>query len=323
MISINQTIIEELPRLDEEGNKCGAFIEDYPGLNLRPLESSIYYYNEIIKAKEEKENTKGQKDSKSPSSQPGNKDGSCGDPNMDELLDSIEKGELNDWHSGWEELKNSMGKQQSDLLRKDIQEKIKRIGEETIKSRGHIPGHLENAIKSNFGNKPPIISWKTLFNRFIGSTLTTDIYQTRKRPNFRFEDAPSNRYKNKIKIIVGCDTSGSVSESELKEFFGQIRHMWKTGSKIDICLWDAEADKPYEYKGEYVYKRTRAGGTRASSFIEYVNANKNKNNWTCAINLTDGFIEEHPIACRLPMLWVITKEGSTNFKHNCKKIKMN
>ena len=208
-------------------------------------------------------------------------------------------------------------------MRKEIQEMTRRVAEETQKLRGNIPSHIANAIKEDFGNKPPVISWKTLFNRFVGSTLTTEIYQTRKRPNFRFEDAPSNKYKNKVRIVVGCDSSGSVSDHELREFFGQIKHMWRAGVKVDICMWDAECDDAYDYKGENVYKRTKSGGTRASCFIEYVNENKRRKNWTCAINLTDGYIEDAPIKCNIPMLWVITSSGNVGFKHHAKKIKLN
>jgi predicted metal-dependent peptidase len=79
----------------------------------------------------------------------------------------------------------------------------------------------------------------------------------------------------------------------------------------------------YEYKGENVWQRVCQGGTHASSFIEYVNKNKAKKHWTCAITLTDGYIESEPIPSNLPMLWVITSGGSTEFKHKSPKIKMN
>lgn len=324
-ISINQYISQKLPRKDTKGKKCGAFIDDFKELKLPTLKGTMDYYNIIRAAKDKKEQSKGKEDSKNPDKKPGNKQGTSGSEYLDQILDNCdENGEASeDYHDGWKEIGDGVSDQEKELMRKEIQETIKRIAEETEKSRGLVPGHLADAIKNNFNNNPPVISWKTLFNRFIGSTITTDVYQTRKRLNFRFEDAPNNRYKNKIKIVVGCDTSGSVSDQELKEFFGQINHMWKAGVKVDVCLWDAECDDPYEYKGEHTYKRTRGGGTRASCFIEYVNKNKNKHNWTCAISLTDGYIENDPVKCKLPMLWVITKDGSTAFTHHAKKVKIN
>lgn len=322
-ISINQCITEELPRTDENGEKCGVYIEDFPELKLELDKSSLYYYNKLMEAKQKKEDCKGNKDSKNPNKCKGNKLGTSGSKALDEILDNIEDGELDDWHKTWEELKEGMGEKELEILNKEIQERIMRIAEETQKLRGNIPVHIQNAIRNNFDNKKPIISWKTLFNRFVGSTITTEIRQTRKRPNFRFEDAPSNKYKNKVKIVVGMDSSGSVSDHELEEFFGQVKHMWKAGVKVDVCIWDTNVHLEYEYKGENKWERVCQGGTYASSFIEYVNKNNKKKHWTCAINLTDGYIETEPINCNLPMLWVITKDGSTGFKHKGKKIKLN
>lgn len=264
MVSINQDITEELPRTDENGKKCGVYIEDFPEMKLEAHQSSLYYYNRMQLAKEEKKTSKGRgEDSKA--GKKGNKDGTSGCKGMDEWLDAQDKGKVGDWHELWKDLMGGMGEKEQELFKKEMQETLKRIAEETEKARGIVPAHLAEAIKGDFGNKPPVISWKTLFNRFIGSTITTDIYQTRKRPNFRFEDAPSNKYKNKVRILVGCDTSGSVSDHELKEFFGQIKHMYKAGVKVDVCLWDAECDEPYEYKGELTYKRTRRGGLRKAT----------------------------------------------------------
>lgn len=316
-ISINQCITEELPKTDKEGNKCGVFIEDFPELKLQRDQSSLYYYNRLMEAKEEKDQSK-KRGEDSKAGPKGNGNGTSGSGALDNILDN-----MGDWHSLWDQITQGMGDKEKELLRKEIQEQLRRVAEETEKLKGNIPTHISNAIKEDFGRKPPVISWKTLFNRFIGSTLTTEIRQTRKRPNFRFEDAPTNKYKNKVKIVVGCDTSGSVSDHELKEFFGQIRHMWQAGVKVDVCLWDAECDDPYEYKGEYQYKRTKCGGTHASCFVEHVNKNAKKKNWTCAINLTDGYIENNPTECKIPMLWVITQNGSTDFQHKSRKIKMN
>lgn len=319
-MSINQCITEELPKTDEDGNRCGVFIEDFPELNLERDKSSLYYYNRLLQAKEEKAQSKQNgEDSKSDMYGPGNGQGTSGSKMLDNFLD----GDTPDWHSLWDEITKGLSDKEAELLRKEIQEQLRRVAEETQKLKGTVPVHITNAIKENFGMKPPVISWKTLFNRFIGSTITTDISQTRKRPNFRFEDAPSNKYKNKVRVIVGCDSSGSVSDGELAEFFSQIKHMYNSGAKIDIAIWDAQVHTEYEYKGEMKFERICQGGTHASSFIEYVNEKKRKKNWTCAINMTDGFIERNPIECKIPMLWVITTGGNTEFQHRAKKIKMN
>jgi hypothetical protein len=91
-ISINQCIVEELPRTDENGEKCGVYIEDFAELKLEENQSSLYYYNQLMKAKEKKENCKGDKDSKNPNKCKGNKLGTSGSKALDEILDNIEAG---------------------------------------------------------------------------------------------------------------------------------------------------------------------------------------------------------------------------------------
>lgn len=83
-VSINQTITEELPRMDENGNKCGVYIEDYPEMKLLRDQSTLYYYTKFMEAKEEKKSTKGSKDSLgSHAGGKGNKKGSSGCKEMD------------------------------------------------------------------------------------------------------------------------------------------------------------------------------------------------------------------------------------------------
>lgn len=320
-LSINQ-YLGKMPTEDAKGKRCNVRLEEMSELKLKPFESSMYYYGEMRAAKERKEQSKGKSDSKNPDSKPGNKDGTSGSGALDKILEDME-GEGSDWHEGWEDVNKGMSDQERELSKRETQDMLARLAEETEKSRGTVPAYLANAIKDRMKNDPPVVSWRTLFNRFVGSTMTTEVYQTRKRLNFRFEDAPNNRYKNKIRIVVGLDTSGSVSNEELQEFFGQVRHMWKAGVKIDVCLWDASCEDPYEYKGEQTFRRTKAGGTMASCFIDYVNKHKNKYNWSCAITLTDGYIEHNPSRSSVPMLWVLTKNGSDSFEHHARKIKLN
>lgn len=249
-MSINQCIPnEEAPDPNEDGVSQLVFFENFAHLKMEPMQSSLYYYNRLSDAKQEKKDSKKRnEDSQSPYQQPGNGRGTSGSPELDKWLDSDEDGTMVDWHKHWDDLINGMGDKEKDLFKKEIQEAVRRVAEETQKMQGHVPVHVSNSVNANFGNKPPVISWKTLFNRFVGSTLSTEVFQTRKRPNFRFEDAPVHKYKNKVRIVVGLDTSGSVSEEELKEFFGQVKHMWKAGVKVDICLWDASCEDAYEYK---------------------------------------------------------------------------
>ena len=322
MMSINQNLPFERADPDENGKSNLVFFENFSDLKMEPFQSSQYYYLRLKQGKEEKQRTKGKEDSKNPLYGKGNKRGTSGSEELDKWLDSDEEGQLEDWHSLWKNLTKDLSPSEKEFFKQQMQDSIKRVAEETEKNRGTVPSHIKNAIAENFKKKPPTVSWKSILSRFIGSTLSSDFYSTRKRPNFRFEEAPVNKHKTKINIVVGMDSSGSVSDKELQDFFSETNHMWKAGAKIHICIWDAAVHNDYEYRGENHYSRVCQGGTHASSFIQYVNENYKKHNWTCAINLTDGYIESEPIECKLPILWIITSGGSLEFKHSGKKIKM-
>ena len=59
----------------------------------------------------------------------------------------------------------------------------------------------------------------------------------------------SNKKIFKQKILVGIDTSGSVSDDELCEFFSELYHMYKANVSITIAECDAKINRIYEYNG--------------------------------------------------------------------------
>lgn len=61
----------------------------YPELKMEDCKDSLYYYNILKKAKDKKEDSKGQDDSLA--GEPGNKQGSSGCKNLDDMLDNQDK----------------------------------------------------------------------------------------------------------------------------------------------------------------------------------------------------------------------------------------
>ena len=75
-----------------------------------------------------------------------------------------------------------------------------------------------NEILKNIKDKPPVFNWKRYFRRLIGNSISSEIQSTRMRPSKRFPDAKGIRLKRKPNILVGVDTSGSVSMEELNDY---------------------------------------------------------------------------------------------------------
>ena len=107
-------------------------------------------------------------------------------------------------------------------------------------------------------------------------------------------------------MLVGVDTSGSISNKDLVEFFNEIYHMWKTGISITIAEGDANISNVYEYDGKMPTFVTGRGGTNMNPFVEYFNKNRQYNS---LVILTDGFIPEKSVTTFKPLLTVICSKG--------------
>lgn len=314
---INQQISEKFPT-DEKGETQGIFITTYPELKLKANESSLHYYNILADAKDKKNQSSGRGED-SLAGPKGNGMGTSGCKNLDGQLDSGE-----DIHIGWDELTEGMSEMEKDLLKKEIASIAQRAVEDTEKSRGTIPAYLAEVISKNLKLQKPIMSWRELFKRFVGSALSSEQYDTRKRPNFRFEDAAAHKIKTKVKCVVLCDSSGSMSDTDMDEINSQLHQIWKAGGSVDFATWDAECEDTKPYDGRLKFERTKCGGTRIGCAIEHVNENASRKGWNFAVIGTDGHTESDPPTCKIPTIIVITKSGTmSTIKTKHKMIKIN
>jgi predicted metal-dependent peptidase len=221
-------------------------------------------------------------------------------PELDAMLDNMN----GDYHGTWKEF-DELSEADKKLVKAQIDHQIKEIVE-SQKNMGSTPSELQDYIDSLFEIKPPSYDWKSYLRRF--SATSTKIYtkKTRRKLNKRYEDNPALKIKTRKHILVGIDTSGSVSKDDLIEFFNEIHHIHKTGSQVSIAECDTSIKRVYEYKGkvpEYVNGR---GGTDMNPFIEYVNKHKEYSN---LIILTDGFIPKRSINTFKPLLTVVCSNG--------------
>ena len=228
-------------------------------------------------------------------------------PTLNGLLESFCDSSSGDLHPTWKEF-NGLSEADKKLIKAQIDHQIKSIIESQSRDRGFVPSELQSYIDTLFEIKEPSYDWKSYFRRFFGSSSKTYTKKTRRKLNKRFSENPALKIKTKKKVLVGIDTSGSVSNKDLIEFFGEIYHMWKTGISITIAEGDAAISNIYEYNGETPEKVTGRGGTDMNPFIKYFNENKQYNS---LIILTDGFIGQREINTLKPTLLVLCSKGES------------
>lgn len=133
------------------------------------------------------------------------------------------------------------------LYDNQIKSRLKETAEQVTKQAGKIPGELSSILEA-IKNKPPVFNWKRYFRRLIGNSITSEIQLTRMRPSKRFPDARGIRMKRKPNIMVAVDTSGSISQDDLRDFFSEIHHVYRSGVNVTVVEFDTKIQKVFEYK---------------------------------------------------------------------------
>jgi predicted metal-dependent peptidase len=221
-------------------------------------------------------------------------------PELDAMLDNMN----GDYHGTWKEF-DELSEADKKLVKAQIDHQIKEIVE-SQKNMGSTPSELQDYIDSLFEIKPPSYDWKSYLRRFSATSTKTYTKKTRRKLNKRYEDNPALKIKTRKHILVGIDTSGSVSKDDLIEFFNEIHHIHKTGSQVSIAECDTSIKRVYEYKGKTPEFVNGRGGTDMNPFIEYVNKHKEYSN---LIILTDGFIPKRSVNTFKPLLTVVCSNG--------------
>jgi predicted metal-dependent peptidase len=202
-----------------------------------------------------------------------------------------------DDHKIWD--KSNANKDLSkEVVKGTIKQSIK-----NIKDYGNLPGDIQAELNKIL--KEDLVNWKRELNRFINRATIVRMAMTRKRPNRRYDAYEGNKNIYKLKLLIGLDTSGSIADDTLAQFFGQIERIKTLGFDIQVAECDAAVGKVYKYT-KPPKKVSGRGGTCFKPVFEY--AEKYKPD--IVIYLTDGYADKN-WKNRTPTLWVICPGGDT------------
>ena len=228
-------------------------------------------------------------------------------------------GDLVPDHSTWDDFKD-LSEAEQKLIQKQVEHQLKEIAEQVTKSRGNVPGELKSLLDKLNSSEPPKFDWKSYLRRFTGGSQKVFTKKLRRKFNKRFEDNPGLKIKHRKHILVAVDTSGSVSDKEVQEFFHEIDHINKTGAEITIVQCDTHIRHIGKYKAGDKIEIHGRGGTYFDPVLELYNENQDK--YTCLVYLTDGECS-CSVKPRGKMLWVISTRGSINSELPGPQIKLN
>jgi len=298
-IEINQFIdAEDLP----EG---GCTLESFAEYNLPPKAGCREYYKLLMQAKEQEEQS--------------GSGGKISDmAGMDDGEQHSSGTNVPD-HGTWKDFED-LSEAEKKLLESQTAHILKEIADSVEKSRGTIPGEFKGILERLRHVEPPKFDWRSYVRRFAGGAKEVFTKKLRRKDNKRFEENPGLKIKNKRHLLVAIDTSGSVSDKEVKEFLNEIHHIHKTGSEVTILQCDTVIRSIEKYKPNEDITLHGRGGTDFDPVLEYYNENQRK--YTCLFYLTDGECSTD-VKPKGKMLWVISTRGEINKGLPGPQIKLN
>ena len=164
-----------------------------------------------------------------------------------------------DSHSTWKNFKD-LPEATKQLIKNNINSIVLATAEQVEKQCGNIPGCLSEMLEKLREKKPEVFNWKAYFRRLLGSIYDVNIRSTRRKQSKRFEGAAGIQHKKKVSILVAVDTSGSVSNKELQDFFSEIEYIYKAGARVTILECDTRINKVVEYDGKKIPEIVGRGG---------------------------------------------------------------
>lgn len=211
-----------------------------------------------------------------------------------------------DSHQFWKDFAE-LPDAEKELVKQQINSLAKHTAEEVIKQQGNVPGEFKEIIDSLFKEREAIFNWKAYFRRVVGNSIESFIKSTRYKPSKRFKNQPGNTLKFKPKILVAVDTSGSVSNEELSDFFSEIDHLHKSGVTVDILEFDTCITNKFTYKNknQKIEICGRGGTDITEAWLYYLNHKE----YSTFVIFTDGYLTYNNLPHCKNVTWVISSSG--------------
>lgn len=139
----------------------------------------------------------------------------------------------------------------------------------TIKSMGKDPGNWERVVNQLI---KPSINWKRILRLALTKGSGLETKRTWFRPSRKLPDIyPGKETLMKNKVLVLIDTSGSISETELKKFVSEVYNICRETNEVIVIPWDTIAYNPIVIKSSKNIKELKlkgGGGTKIKNALE-------------------------------------------------------
>ena len=182
----------------------------------------------------------------------------------------------------------------------------------SARAQGKLPGNLASMIDDLL---KPAIDWKSKLREHFERVFPSDYSWM--RPNRRYVHQglylPGVEKDGTGHIVVGVDTSSSVSDDEIKQFVGEINSICEdvVPEKVTViyCHTDVWAVDEFDADEDFTVRARRGGGTEFVPVFEEVE--KRGIQPKALIYLTDLGCHDYPTAPSYPVIWGATDRYTT------------
>lgn len=205
--------------------------------------------------------------------------------NIEDLLDRMVDEHLEDDSQGEDgEGVDGSGKGRpkiSEEERRKIRDEIKEAMIQAAQAAGadNLPGGVKRMIKDLTA---PQMDWRELLQQQIESIVKSDFSWMRPSRRSWHMDAvmPGMVNGSTIEVFVGIDTSGSITNEDLRIFLSEVQGIMDSYDeyKVHIVTWDTAVHNPAEFTSDNMQSITEyvpggGGGTDPHCVWEYLKAN--------------------------------------------------
>jgi len=196
-------------------------------------------------------------------------------------------------------------------LEAEIKQKVVQAAH-SARAQGKLPGNMESMIDDLL---KPVVDWKSKLREHFERVFPSDYSWM--RPNRRYVHQglylPGVEKDGTGHIVVGVDTSSSVSDDEIKQFIGEINSICEdvVPEKVTViyCHTDVWAVDEFEADEDFTVRPRRGGGTEFVPVFEEVE--KRGIQPKALIYLTDLGCNGYPTTPSYPVIWGATDRYST------------
>jgi predicted metal-dependent peptidase len=203
--------------------------------------------------------------------------------NLDDLLKQVIDEHLDGEGDGDGDDKDGNGRPkltqaERDAIRDEVREAV--LNAAQAAGAGNLPAGVKRMIQDL---TTPVIDWRELLQQQLESTFKEDFtwMKTNRRGWHLDAVLPGRKPGEMVDICVAIDTSGSISEQNIKEFLTEVKGIMETYDQYRIRVWtfDTEVYNMQEFTSDNLediasYDAQGGGGTDFMANWEFMRENE-------------------------------------------------